>query len=76
MTSIHSQEKSDNLEPTLTKKEVAALLKCSEKHIDNCTKRGELPPPIWLGRTVRFTRTDIRNLLNGKDFDGLSNQAI
>lgn len=76
MSVVKTQVNSDNLEPTLTTKEVAALLKCSERHVQNAVKRGELPTPIRVGRTVRFPRNDIRNILNGNDFDGLSNQAI
>ena len=76
MPNIQSKERRDNLEPTLTTKEFAALLKFSERHIQNAVKRGELPPPIRVGRTARFTMNDVRRVLNGDFFAGLSNQAI
>ena len=76
MPVIQSKEHSDNLEPMLTTKEVAAIFKCSERHIQNVVKRGELPQPIKIGRAVRFLMKDIRRGLNGDSFDGLSNQAI
>ena len=76
MPDIQSKERHDNLEPTLTTKEVAALLKCSERHVQKSVRRGRLPKPIKIGRAVRFIMDDIRRVLNGDSFDGLTNQAI
>jgi excisionase family DNA binding protein len=39
----------------LTKAQLAGLLRCSERHVDNLRRRG-LVPYINLGRSVRFRR--------------------
>jgi excisionase family DNA binding protein len=39
----------------LTKAQLAGLLRCSERHVDNLRRRG-LMPYINLGRSVRFRR--------------------
>jgi excisionase family DNA binding protein len=41
--------------PFLTKSQLAMLLRCSERHVDNLRRRGLLPY-INLGRSVRFRR--------------------
>jgi excisionase family DNA binding protein len=43
------------LAPILTKAQLAGLLRCSERHVDNLRRRG-LVPYINLGRSVRFRR--------------------
>ncbi len=69
-------DQQDNLEPLLTSKEVADLMKVSEKHIQNLVKRGQLPQPVRLGKAIRFRRAEIRRFLNGDANDGLRNQAV
>ena len=72
-----NQDKDNDLEALLTTKEVAALLKVSERHVQNLVKDGTLPKPMLLGRCVPFRTPDIRRFLNGKaDEGGLMNQAI
>ena len=72
-----NQDKDNDLEALLTTKEVAALLKVSERHVQNMVREGTLPKPLKLGRSVRFRTRDIRRFLNGKaDEGGLMNQAI
>lgn len=65
----------DRVDAFLTTKEVAALLKVSERHVQNLVRIGTLPKPILLGRNVRFRPKDIRRFINGDDGD-LKNQAI
>lgn len=76
MPNTQSKDRRDNLEPTLTYKEVAALLKCSVRHIQKSVRDGRFPKPIKIGRAARFTMNDIRRVLNGNSFLGLTNQAI
>jgi excisionase family DNA binding protein len=55
--------------PFLTKSQLAMLLRCSERHVDNLRRRGLLPY-INLGRSVRFRRdavlTAIKKLEGGQ----------
>lgn len=46
---------SEPLALILTKSQLAELLCCSERHVDNLRRRG-LVPSINLGRSVRFRR--------------------
>ena len=69
-------DQQDNLEPLLTTKEVADLMQVSQRHIQNMVKRGQLPQPLRLGKSIRFRRADIRRFLNGDADGGLRNQAI
>jgi excisionase family DNA binding protein len=59
---------SEKLPFVLTKRELANLLSCTERHIDNLSRRGVLPS-VRLGRTVRFRRdavlASIRKLEGG-----------
>jgi len=48
----------ETLAPILTKSQLAELLCCSERHVDNLRRRG-LVPHINLGRSVRFRRDAI-----------------
>lgn len=41
-----------------TKQQLAAVLTCSTKHVDNLTARGLLRP-VRLGRCVRFRRDEV-----------------
>ena len=71
------RENEERIEELLTRKEVADLLKVSERHVQNLVRRGEFPKPINLGRRVLFRPRDIRRFLNGgADEGGLMNQAI
>lgn len=55
-----------NTEPLLlTVREVAGLLNVSERHVHNLRKRRELPPPVVLGRSVRWHRKAIEHWLSG-----------
>jgi excisionase family DNA binding protein len=51
---LHSRA-DEPLAPILTKSQLAGLLRCSERHVDNLRRRG-LMPYINLGRSVRFRR--------------------
>lgn len=59
---------SEKLPFILTKRELANLLSCTERHIDNLSRRGVLPS-VRLGRSVRFRRdavmASIRKLEGG-----------
>lgn len=69
------QQSPEPIEPLLTTREVAELMKVSERHIQNQVKAGQLPAPIRLGKSVRFRPEDIRGFMNG-DFDpGQRDQA-
>ena len=71
------QKSEERIEELLTRKEVAALCKVSERHIQNLVRRGEFPKPINLGTRVLFRPENIRRFLNGNaDNGGLMNQAI
>lgn len=50
-------------------KEVAEMLRCSERHLQSMRKREGFPSPISLGdSTVRFLRKDIETFLNNGGF--------
>lgn len=52
-------------------KEVADMLRCSERHLQSMRKREGFPSPISLGdSTVRFLRKDIENFVNKGGFRG------
>jgi excisionase family DNA binding protein len=59
---------SDALPPVLTKAQLAQVLSCTPRHIDNLSRRGVLPS-VRLGRIVRFRRdavmASIRKLEGG-----------
>jgi excisionase family DNA binding protein len=38
---------------------VAALLDCSERHVFRLSAAGKLPAAVWIGRLVRWRRTDL-----------------
>jgi excisionase family DNA binding protein len=42
----------------LTKQDLAAQVQCHVRTIDNLLARGEGPPPIRIGRLVRFREND------------------
>jgi len=54
------RDKEDSNEQLWTMKDLAKFLKVSERHISNLVKRGELPQPLRLGRSVRFRSSDFR----------------
>lgn len=71
------RENEERIEAWLTTRDVADLLKISERHVQNLVKNGTLPKPMLLGRRVRFRPRDIRRFLNGEaEEGGLMNQAI
>ena len=41
----------------LDKRAVAALLSCSVRHVERLRDAGKMPPPVRLGRLVRWRRT-------------------
>jgi excisionase family DNA binding protein len=43
----------------LDTRDVAMLLKCSDRHITNLSKEGRIPPPVRLGSLVRWPRETI-----------------
>jgi excisionase family DNA binding protein len=40
-------------------KDVAKLLKCSEKHVQRMVKKGDIPPGFKLGRLRRWNLSEI-----------------
>jgi excisionase family DNA binding protein len=52
-------ENKDADETLWTTKDLAKFLKVSERHVSNLVKRGELPQPMRLGRSVRFLLSDV-----------------
>lgn len=58
--------KEELFEPMLTLAQVAEIVGVSERHISNCVKRREFPPPVKLGRSVRFRPEDVRCWKNGE----------
>jgi excisionase family DNA binding protein len=67
--SLHQSRTGEQPAPFLTKAQLAGLLRCSERHIDNLRRRGLLPV-INLGRSVRFRHeavlTAIKKLEGGQ----------
>jgi excisionase family DNA binding protein len=63
------------IEPLLTSREVADRMKVSERHIQNLVKRGEFPPPIRLGKAVRYRPSDVQSFLDGNFEPGQRDQA-
>lgn len=55
----------------LTRDDVAGLLRCSTRHLDNLMGRG-LIPHIRLGRSVRFRRTSVLAALAALERGGVS----
>lgn len=60
----------DQLPFILTKRDLAGVLRCTERHVDNLSRRGVLPS-LRLGRSVRFRRdaviASIRKLEGGEN---------
>ncbi len=50
----------------LTKQELAAVLNCSPRHLDQLSKRGLLPR-VKLGRCVRYRRETVLRALEGME---------
>lgn len=48
----------------ISKKELAELLGCSQNTISNLVKRDILPPPVRVGRLLRWTPEQIRNFIS------------
>jgi len=51
---------------TITREEAAEALQVSTKTIDNMWRRGDLPRPLRLGRSIRFVRTEFFGALQKK----------
>lgn len=58
------------METLLNKKQVAELLNISVKTLDLWVSNGKGPKPLYLGRLVRFTQSEIasfiQNTMEGK----------
>lgn len=54
------------LEPLLAVKDVARLIRVSEKTVREWRAKGELPAPINLGGTIRWERAQIRSWLDSR----------
>ncbi len=64
---IPAPPESINLPLVLTKEQLAAILGCTARHVDNLTSRGLLPA-VHLGRLVRYRREAVlRALANLED---------
>lgn len=50
--------------PTFDTKDIAALLRCSEKHVRDLVKRGEFIAPLKLGALVRWDRAAVLRWLD------------
>ena len=51
----------------LSIQQVADLFNCSERHVYELRRRGDLPPPIQLGpRIVRYRRTDLERYVESQ----------
>lgn len=48
-----------NGSPLITVKQVAALLSVSERHIHRMRDLGRIPPPIRVGRLLRWDRSKL-----------------
>ena len=55
---------------------LAAVLKCSRRHVRRLRDAGKLPLPLYLGRCVRWRRFDIEDwlALGAPDADRLSSE--
>ena len=61
------------MEPLYSKKQVSELLQISDKTLDLWTSKGFGPKPIYLGRLVRFRKSDVEafvELLSEEKGDG------
>jgi len=56
MTRPETQADSDPPDGTLTVPDLAALLKCSERHVRGLAAAGSIPGVIRVGRLLRFHR--------------------
>ncbi len=66
-TTIDTAEKRKALEAgTYDVPELAALLKCSERHIRNMAEAGAIPGILRFGRLVRFHRGTVNDWLAEK----------
>lgn len=54
---------------TYTADELARLLRCSERHVQRLTERGEIPGLIRVGRLVRYSRVAVDAWLAGEGYD-------
>lgn len=48
---------------TIGRPDLSNILDCSEKHVHRLTKAGKLPPPIHVGRLLRWRVGTIRDWL-------------
>ncbi|GAB5442075.1 MAG: hypothetical protein Fues2KO_24240 [Fuerstiella sp.] len=60
----------------LTKAELAEELRCSDRQVDNLVQAGELPPPIRLGSSPRWSRQAIESWIEAKSTAPTSNDAV
>jgi len=62
---IHRDDGEPEIKRLLTIKDTADILKVSERHLANLSKRGQFPPPVKLGRCVRYKRDDVSRWIDG-----------
>ena len=63
MTAPASQADADPPDGTLTVPDLAALLKCSERHVRSLAAAGAVPGVMRVGRLLRFHRGVVRSWL-------------
>lgn len=53
----------EGIESLLTKHELALMFRVCHRTIERLVARGQLPPPIRLGRSCRWRNEDIRQFM-------------
>lgn len=61
-----SSRPTEQLPELLTAHELAAALRVSVSTVRRLAARGEIPPPVRVGRSVRWRRGDIARLLSNR----------
>lgn len=59
------QESRPDARSLLDVEEVAALLRCSTRHVYRLVDSGKMPKPVKLGSLVRWSRAAIEDWING-----------
>lgn len=59
MNSDSASHQSDSTPRLLRKSDLAKQLSISERHVERLAQAGHLPPPIRLGRVVRYSSAAI-----------------
>jgi predicted DNA-binding transcriptional regulator AlpA len=55
----------------LKRRQVADMLAVSERTIDRLTRQGTLPPPLRIGRSLRWDEARIRETVSRLSTDGV-----